>query len=117
MSEINNRREEQRRILDEMIADNKKSIDIARTILTEVVTANDEFTDLTDKQVVHLAILEVIANEIDNDFLKKFCERFKILRKSRGRQDRKEIVKMAQSLREEQEGIQSKLKDMLGVGN
>lgn len=103
-------------LLTDMVAGDKKSIDIARTIITEIMTQDDDYTDLTDKQVIYLGILETVAEILDDPFLKLFCKRFKVLRKSRNRKDRQEAVKMVQSLREESEGLQSKLKDMLGVG-
>jgi len=103
-------------LLTDMVADDKKSIDIARTILTEIMTLNDDYTDLSEKQIIHLSVLESVQSIIESPFLKQFIESFKRLRKSKNRQDRKEAVKMVQSLREEQEGMQSKLRNLLGVG-
>ena len=103
-------------LLQNMIADDKKSIDIARAVITDIKTTDDDYTDLSDKQIIYLSILETIAEIINDNFLRLFCKRFKTLRKSRGRKDRQEAVKMVQALREESEGLQSKFKDMLGVG-
>lgn len=104
------------RLFSDMIADDKKSLDIARALITKKMIEQDEYTDLSNKQVVHLAVLETIAHIFQEPFLLKLCERFKILRKSVNRNDRKEGVKMIQSLKEEQENLQSKLKNLLGVG-
>jgi len=104
------------RLIEDMISEDKKSIDIARTIITEIMTQDDDYTDLSEKQIIHLGILETIAEILNDPFLRLFCKRFKVLRKSKNRKDRQEAVKMVQSLREEQDGIQSKLKDLLGVG-
>ena len=77
---------------------------------------DDDYTDLSEKQIIHLSVLESIQKIIKSPFLKQFIESFKRLRKSKNRQDRKEAVKMVQSLREEQDGMQSKLRNLLGVG-
>lgn len=103
-------------LLTDMLADDKKSIDIARVLLTEIMIKDDDYTDLTDKQIVHLAILEGILRVMPSPFLSQLIKSFKRLRKSHKRKDRQEAVKMVQSLREESEGIQSKLKNLLGVG-
>ncbi len=103
-------------LLTDMLADDKKSIDIARVLVTKIMTSDDDYTDLDAKQIIHLTILEAIATKLNSPFLLKFVEVFKRLRKSYKRQDRKEAVKMLQSLKEEQEGLQSKLKNLLGVG-
>lgn len=104
-------------LLNDMLADDKKSIDIARTLLTKIMIQDDDYTDLSEKQIVHLAVLEGILRIIKSPFLEQLIASFKRLRKSHKRQDRKEAVKMVQSLKEEQEGLQSKLKNLLGVGN
>lgn len=103
-------------LLTDMLADDKKSIDIARVLLTKIMIQDDEYTDLTDRQIIHLAILEGILKIMPSPFLAQLILSFKRLRKSHKRKDRQEAVKMVQSLREEQEGIQSKLKNLLGVG-
>ncbi len=105
-----------RELLTDMIADDKKSIDIARTLLTKMMIEEDDYTDLSEKQIIHMAILEGILKIINSPFLEQLTKSFKRLRKSHKRQDRKEAVKMIQSLKEEQEGLQSKLKNLLGVG-
>lgn len=101
----------------DMLADDKKSIDIARALLTKIMISNDDYTDLDSKQVIHLSILEGIVRVIKSPFLEQLIVSFKRLRKSHKRQDRKEAVKMVQSLKEEQEGLQSKFRNLLGVGN
>lgn len=103
-------------LLTDMIGDDKKSIDIARVLLTKIMTQDDEYTDLTEKQVVHLSVLMAIAIKIKSVFLLAFCKHFIKYRKSLKRQDRKEAVKMNQALKEEQESLQSKFKNLLGLG-
>lgn len=103
-------------LLTDMIGDDKKSIDIARILLTKIMTENDEYSDFTEKQIVHLSVLMAIAVKLKSKFLLEFLKNFIKYRKSLKRQDRKEAVKMNQALKEEQEGIQSKLKNLLGLG-
>lgn len=103
-------------LLSDMLADDKKSIDVARILLTKIMIEDDDYTDLTEKQIIHLAVLEGILEIIKSPFLRQLITSFKRLRKSHKRKDRQEAVKMVQSLKEEQEGLQSKLKNLLGVG-
>ena len=103
-------------LLTDMIADDKKSIDVARILITKMMIEEDDYTDLTEKQIIHLAVLEGILKIIKSPFLEQLIKSFKRLRKSHKRKDRQEAVKMVQALKEEEQGLQSKLKNLLGVG-
>ena len=98
----------------DMVVEDRKSIDIARSKMTEQMTKDSEFTDLSEKQVVCVAILESIAEHLDSKFLTRFIANFLKFRKSVKRRDRKELVQMMQSLKEEDQSIKSRFSELLG---
>ena len=100
----------------EMLKRDKASADVARIVIAEKMIEFSDATDLTEKQVVSLTILEAINELLGSKFLGVVIDRFKKNRKSLKRRDRKEFVEMFKHIAEEEKTRLEKVRDMLGVG-
>ena len=98
----------------EMIKRDKASADIARIVIAEKMIAESDATDLTEKQVISLTILEGINALLKSKFLDVVISRFKRNRKSLKRKDRKEYVEMFKTIAQEEKTNLQKVRDMLG---
>jgi len=101
---------------EEMLKRDKASADVARIVIAEKMIEFSDATDLTEKQVVSLTILESINALLNSKFLGVLIDRFKKNRKSLKRRDRKEFVDMFKHIAEEEKTRLEKVRDMLGVG-
>lgn len=99
-----------------MIKRDKASADIARIVIAKKMIEFSDATDLTEKQVVCLTILEAINHMLNSKFLSKLIVCFKHNRKSLKRKDRKEFVEMFKTIGEEEKSKFEKVRDMLGIG-
>jgi len=100
----------------DMMKRDKASADVARIVIAEKMIEFSDATDLTEKQVISLTILEAINAMLKSKFLKVVIDRFKKNRKSLKRRDRKEFVEMFKHIAEEEKTRLEKVRDMLGVG-
>lgn len=108
--------EEVKSTFQEMLKRDKASADVARIVIAEKMIEFSDATDLTEKQVVSLTILESINSLLGSKFLRVLIDRFKKNRKSLKRRDRKEFVEMFKHIAEEEKTRLEKVRDMLGVG-
>lgn len=102
--------------LEDMLKRDKASADVARIVIAEKMIEFSDATDLTEKQVISLTILESINALLESKFLETVIDRFKKNRKSLKRRDRKEFVEMFKHIAEEEKTRLDKVRDMLGVG-
>lgn len=100
----------------DMLKRDKASADVARIVIAEKMIEDSDATDLTEKQVISLTILESINALLKSKFLETVIVRFKKNRKSLKRRDRKEFVEMFKHIAEEEKTRLEKVRDMLGVG-
>ena len=101
---------------EDMLKRDKASADVARIVIAEKMIEYSDATDLTEKQVISLTILESINELLGSKFLATVIDRFKKNRKSLKRRDRKEFVEMFKHIAEEEKTRLEKVRDMLGVG-
>jgi len=101
---------------EDMLKRDKASADVARIVIAEKMIEFSDATDLTERQVVSLTILESINALLKSEFLTVLIDRFKKNRKSLKRRDRKEFVEMFKHIAEEEKTRLEKVRDMLGVG-
>ena len=90
----------------------------AKIVVELANTKNPEvLSDLSDDEIKYIAALSVVAEKTKDDMLTSFINKFLLLRVSRNRKGRLELLKVAQAAREQAQSRFSKLGNILGINN
>ncbi len=100
-------------IISSMLKEEKESKEIARIVTVKKLSDDTPFSDLNDTHIFPLTVLITIGDYFNVDILKKFCERFLVLRKSHNRKDRRELVELNKAIAEEDARATDRIKAFL----
>ncbi len=109
------KREDVEKTIISMLKEDYEATEVAKIAIVQALTANDEFSDLSEEQVLYLAILSTLAQHFKSPFLQRFAALYIRYRKSKGRNDRRELVKAFESLQRDDEGLRTKVSSLLGL--
>jgi hypothetical protein len=70
-------------------------------------------SDVSEKEIIHCASLFVVANKMKDTMLADFLQAFLMLRVSKQRKGREELLQIARSAKDSSEGRVSRLKTFL----
>lgn len=113
---------DQKRVKDKIEQKGMDSDDITEALSQLLSELSDEeahnlFSDLTDEEIRHISVLATVGD--DDDLTKQFLREFKILKVSKRRRGRKELVKIASAFsgvfETKNEGKMGKIRRTLGL--